>query len=142
MRTHILLTLTPAPVPAPTKKSHSPQTGFTLIELMITVSILAILLATAIPAMAEFLERNRSNTIISEVRNLVALARENAVHHGCHTIMCPSEDQAQCSRNIDAPVMVFSDCNKNRQIDGNDQLYRIMQPLPENSQLRWVLFSR
>ena len=113
------------------------QTGFTLIELMVTVSILAILLATAIPAMADFLERNRANAIISEVRNLVAMARENAVHHGCFTTLCPSEDNTTCSSNTLAPLIVFSDCNRNRKIDEDDQLYRVMQPLPENSQLRW-----
>ena len=55
------------PSSIPTKRSHSPQTGFTLIELMITHSILAILLATAIPAMTEFLEHNRSNAVISDM---------------------------------------------------------------------------
>ncbi|MDM3871255.1 GspH/FimT family pseudopilin [Porticoccus sp. W117] len=119
------------------KTSHRNNSGFTLIELMISLAIMAILLAAAVPAMMDFLERNQSRAIISEVRNLVALARENAVHHGCHTIMCPSDDRVQCSRNMDAPVMVFSDCNRNREIDGDDELYRVMQPLPENSQLHW-----
>ncbi|MGS2723773.1 GspH/FimT family pseudopilin [Porticoccus sp. GXU_MW_L64] len=111
--------------------------GFTLIELMISLAILAILLAAAVPAMMDFLERNQSRAIISEVRNLVALARENAVHHSCHTTMCPSDNQIQCSANMDAPVVVFSDCNRNREIDGDDELYRVMQPLPQNSQLIW-----
>ena len=119
------------------KPSSLKSDGFTLIELMISLAIVAILLAAAVPAMLDFLERNQSRAIISEVRNLVALARENAVHHGCHTIMCPSENQTQCSRNMDAPVIVFSDCNRNREIDGDDELYRVMQSLPGNSQLQW-----
>ncbi|UTW46471.1 GspH/FimT family pseudopilin [bacterium SCSIO 12696] len=116
---------------------HSKITGFTLIELMASVAILGVLIAIAVQPMLDFLERNQSRAVIREVRNLVALARENAVHHGCHTVMCPSDNRTQCSRNMNAPVIVFSDCNKNREIDGDDQLYREMQPLPENSQLHW-----
>ena len=124
----------------PSTQKH--QTGFTLIEMMITVSILAVILATAVPAMSEFLQRNKSNAVISQVRNLVALARENAVHHNCFTTICPSENNVNCSTNTQAPLMVFSDCNRNRVIDGNDQLYRVMTPLPKNSELRWSFFPR
>ena len=119
-----------------TLSSPSPA-GFTLIELMITAAIVAILVAAAVPAMGEFLERNRSNAVIRELRTLVALARENAVHHGCHTVACPSDDAASCSANQQAPLIVFSDCNRNRTIDDSDRLYRVMRPLPQGSRLRW-----
>lgn len=37
--------------------------------------------------------------------------------------------------------MVFSDCNRNRILDEDDQLYRVMRPLPKNSLLKWSFFG-
>ena len=122
-------------------RTQAPSNGFTLIELMIVIAIVAILMAVAVPAMSDFLQRNRANAIISEVRTLIALARENAVHHGCFTAICPSDDNISCSRNQQAPLIVFSDCNRNLVVDEDDQLYRVMRPLPEQSHLRWSFFG-
>lgn len=116
--------------------------GFTLIELMVSLTILATLLSAGVPAMTKFFQRNQANTMIGEVRTLVALTRESAVRHGCLATLCPSEDSLSCSSNTQAPLMVFSDCNGNRVIDDNDQLYRTMGSLPDNSDLRWSFFPR
>jgi len=56
--------------------------GFTLIELMVTLTILAILLALAIPSFARLLAANRVSTETSELIASLNLARSEAVRRG------------------------------------------------------------
>lgn len=53
--------------------------GFTLIELMVTVVVAAILLAIAIPNFAVMLRKNRASTDISALTTTVAYARSEAI---------------------------------------------------------------
>lgn len=56
--------------------------GFTLIELMVTLTVLAILLALAIPSFAQLLAANRVSTETSELIASLNLARSEAVRRG------------------------------------------------------------
>ena len=53
--------------------------GFTLIELMVTAAIVAILVAVGAPAFANFIESNKVRTETQRVAGLLALARNHAV---------------------------------------------------------------
>ena len=53
--------------------------GFTLIELMIAVAIVAILVAVGAPSFASFIDSNRVRTETQRVAGLLALARNHAV---------------------------------------------------------------
>ena len=55
------------------------QTGFTLIELMSAVIVLAILAAIATPSYIEYLERSRLKGAVEETLTLLAQARQGAV---------------------------------------------------------------
>ncbi|MBO5138234.1 MAG: prepilin-type N-terminal cleavage/methylation domain-containing protein [Bacilli bacterium] len=53
------------------KKNH----GFTLVELLATVSIMAILLMIAIPSVLTIIEKNKNTTYINDAKKLVAMAK-------------------------------------------------------------------
>ena len=59
--------------------SKSPRHGFTLIELMVALSVLAIMLAAAAPSFADFFERYRLRSAVDDTLNLFAAARQGAV---------------------------------------------------------------
>lgn len=58
--------------------------GFTLIELMVTVAVLAILMAIAAPAFNDFFQRYRLRGAADDVTSLLANARAEAVARNRH----------------------------------------------------------
>ena len=72
----------PQPIPAPTCRSADRQRGFTLVELMITISVMVVVMAVAMPSMAEFNANNQVAATKSAFSGAVALARSEAAKRG------------------------------------------------------------
>ncbi len=64
--------------------------GFTLVELMVTVVVAAILLALAIPSFATMIRKNRAASDISALTTTIAYARSEAVARGRNVCVTPS----------------------------------------------------
>lgn len=75
----------------------SKQLGFTLIELMVTVSILAILLGIGVPSFRATIQGNRVASVSSDLVAALHFARSEAVRRGENVTLCSSNDQATCS---------------------------------------------
>ncbi|WP_428242489.1 GspH/FimT family pseudopilin [Gynuella sp.] len=56
--------------------------GFTIIELMITIAVVAILATVAAPNMSDFLQRNQMNSYVFDVVGAIAATRSEAVTRG------------------------------------------------------------
>lgn len=65
-------------------------TGFTLIELMVTISIAAILLAVGVPSFQAIIENNRLATQSNELITAVNLARSEAIKRGVNISITPN----------------------------------------------------
>ena len=57
------------------------QTGFTLIEFMVTIAVLGILASVAFPNMRDYLDRQRLVSQVRAISNLAQLARSEAIKH-------------------------------------------------------------
>jgi type IV fimbrial biogenesis protein FimT len=55
--------------------------GFTMVELMITVAVLGILAAFAVPSMTDFYDRKRLVSQTEAISNLIQIARSEAIKH-------------------------------------------------------------
>jgi type IV fimbrial biogenesis protein FimT len=61
--------------------------GFTLVELMVTVAIVAILAAAAAPNIRDMIQRNRVSAYSTELIAALALARSEAIRRGTTTAL-------------------------------------------------------
>lgn len=73
------------------------NTGFTLIELMMTVVILSILVSLAVPAFNDTLRTNRLAAQSNDLITAVNLARAEAVKRRTTVTICSSNNQQSCT---------------------------------------------
>ena len=109
--------------------------GLSLINLLMTLSILSILLGLGIPSLSHLLESNKKRLVISELMLMLNLARDSAVGFSKSVVICPTNDSQQCQKDWNAPLMVFVDFNENHIFDGSDRLLQIFRPCKENQSL-------
>jgi type IV fimbrial biogenesis protein FimT len=116
-------------------RSKHAQDGVTLIELMATVAVLAIVAVFAIP---EWLTTVRNNRLASQANDLVsdlALARSEAMRRGGRVTICASADGATCSGNAAdwrEGRLVFFDANADGTVDTGDEIVRVAGNLKGN----------
>ncbi|WP_020146037.1 Tfp pilus assembly protein FimT/FimU [Thioalkalivibrio sp. ALJ15] len=70
--------------------------GFTAIELMVTIGVLAILAMLAAPAFSQMLERQRVIGATNSLLNAMHLARSEALKRNERVTLCPSNDGKTC----------------------------------------------
>ncbi len=66
------------------------QRGFTLIELMITLAILAIILSATAPSFTRMIEDNRVTTQANTLLSSITLARFEAIKRGANVTITPN----------------------------------------------------
>ncbi|WP_339723735.1 GspH/FimT family pseudopilin [uncultured Paraglaciecola sp.] len=85
------------------------QKGVTLVELMVTVSIVAIILAFVAPSIQSILIKNRIVAEINEISSIIQYARHHAIDEQTQIVVCPSADYSVCSEDWNNPKIVFID---------------------------------
>ena len=73
------------------------QRGFTLIELITTLAIAAILLAIGAPALGSMLVRSHERSAESALQDSLMHARALAVMRRTQVVVCPSVDGVHCT---------------------------------------------
>jgi len=80
-----------SPLPLRTSKTLIPRSmrGFTVLEVMVTLSLVAILSAIAAPAMIDFVRNNKMNSAARQLDADMILARREAIKRNTRVLVCP-----------------------------------------------------
>lgn len=77
------------------------ERGFTLLELMVTAAVAAILLTAGVPGFLSFIQNNRATTHTNDLVTALNLGRSEAIRRGAPVLVCSSSDGAACSDSND-----------------------------------------
>lgn len=104
------------------------QSGFTLIELLVTLTVLAILLTAATPAMEGLLNSNRLRAAGNETIAVLQSARFEAIRANRRVVACLSADPdaavPACNAANATGWIVFQDADRNGQYAAAERLIR------------------
>ncbi|MGV8844278.1 MAG: GspH/FimT family protein [Pseudomonas sp.] len=77
------------------------QRAFSLIELLITLTLLALLASIALPNFSGWVERNRIETLRNLLQTQINHARASSVLHNRDVVVCGSSDGQNCDNRWD-----------------------------------------
>jgi type IV fimbrial biogenesis protein FimT len=134
------------------------ERAFTLIELLITIAIMAVLVTLATPSLQALIRNNRITGQANELVAGLMLGRSEAVKRGVSVTLCGSADGSSCAGdgNWEQGWMVFSDVAADGVVQAGtgaclateDCILRTQEPLPTNFSLRsgatfsnWLSYS-
>lgn len=83
-------------------KSVVNSQGFSLIEVMISITVLAVVTAIALPSLGEFIVKLKVDNKVSELQRMLLTARNTAINTGLNVSVCPvNANRTDCTGAAD-----------------------------------------
>ncbi len=98
------------------------EIGLTLVEVMITLLIVSILVAIAVPSFTHMKRRHEANGETNRILSLLALARSEAIKKSQVVTLCKSSDPAECGGDWQDGWILFADNNKDGSLDEGEEI--------------------
>lgn len=114
------------------------QSGFTLVELMITLAVAIIVMGIGIPSFLKMVSTNQAAGYSNDLVMAIRLARSEAVKRGSSVAVCASNaDQTACSgSDWNNGWIVFSDDNSDGIVNVGEEIHRVWSiPTDERADL-------
>jgi len=138
------------PTPLASRPRARAARGFTLLELMLTVTVAGILVAVGLPSYRYI---TNSNRIAGEVNGLlgdIQFARGEAIKDGLPVTICTSANGISCAASTAWATgwIVFNDPNANQAVDAGEVVRRYQQALKPgdtlsaNNNISAITFNR
>ena len=75
--------------------------GFTLVEMMVALSLLVCMITIAIPAFQQFIRKNQMVSSVNRFVSALQLTRSEAVKRARDIVLCPTRDGLHCHESPD-----------------------------------------
>lgn len=113
-----------ATAPSDSGPSTRPS-GFTLIELMVTLAVLGVMMAIAIPSFRYVQNSSRLSAAANELVATLQLARMEAIRSNARVVVCASSAGTACDNSTSASgMLVFSDTNGDNALSAGETTLR------------------
>lgn len=117
----------------------STRSGFTLIELMVTLGVALILMTIAVPTFRDLVIRNRLTVYTNDLIGAINYARSEAIKRGQSVTLCKSSSGTDCTTTgsqWENGWIVFVDADADGSLDAGETLLRVWPALPSPYTLR------
>ena len=104
--------------------------GFTLVELMITVAVMGIIAFMGVPALQSLVENNRVATHTNRLVSSIHLARSEAIKRNEDVTLCPLGSGMNCGQDWSKGWQVVTADEVIQVVDATDQLVDIPSAPP------------
>lgn len=129
----------------PSVRKNYYSAGFTLIELIVTLTIAGILIGFAGPSMRSFVFSQRLSSQTNELVADFNFARSEAIKRANNVAVCTSSNGTSCSGNWQNGWITFVDADNSRTWTSGDSIVRIHESMPTgvavNSSASIVVFD-
>jgi len=106
--------------------------GFSLLELIVSVSLIAIIMAFGAPSLASINERNKADALAKNFHQSLAFARTYAIANSVVVNICPAleQERSQCRGKIKRNVswsngwLIFIDANQDGQLQIEERVLK------------------
>lgn len=122
------------------------SSGFTTVELMITIVIVGILTALAAPSLNELLIRMRVDNEITEMQRLLLTARNTAINTGRNTTICPLNSANTCINDWTGIITVFVNddniiANNATYTPATEEIIKVKNAISVNDKLQFTTLN-
>lgn len=109
-------------------KKTQQHSGFTLVEIIITISLIAILTALSAPSLSRLISTTERRSDVNDLISIINLARNTAIFEQTTVTLCPIDSDKRCTRDWSLPIFVFRDPERLAKINNDAQIIRVRQP--------------
>lgn len=138
MNTSSTLMLSDSNLPTrPLRGAHHRLHGFTLVELLMTLAVMAVLVTFAVPSFHNLMDSSKLTAASNALLSSMHLARSEAIKRGNRVVLCKTSDGLICAERggWEQGWMVFHDVNNNGERDRNEAVIQRIQPLAASLRL-------
>lgn len=100
------------------------SSGFTLIELVSVMAIVAVFATSSVPIFEQAIARHRAHRVSTSIYQQLQFARNTAMSRGEKVTLCGSGKDNQCVDKPITKILVFTDPNNNHRLDKTDLAFQ------------------
>jgi type IV fimbrial biogenesis protein FimT len=108
------------------QKASLQQAGFSLLELIITLALIAIITGIAIPAYTSFINTTKDQVASEKLLQALVIARNEALLRGVTLTMCKSLDHVSCSGDWKNGQIIFIDSQHNATVTNKENIIYVL----------------
>ena len=109
--------------------------GFSLLEVLVTMSVVVILATVGVPLFKETIQRSNADAAITSFARAFSFARVQAINLGQEVTVCHLSDANACDGNWTETLSIFIDLNGDAKVNGDDHILQQVSAIGSNDHL-------